>query len=257
MKFQTQRIFENLKGDWDFHRVLSKNGIVKGVAHFKDISKYILNYREEGLWELENHKTYAVFKEYQYQYNPSSDKISVYFLQEPKKIFLEIDIVPLKNEVILGKAQHLCLADHYQALYHFINPNKFRLNFQVKGPKKDYCSETVFKKTNIHIQKTLIHGIDLHEQTRCLHYSSELDVIAILFKCCLKFFACYECHQALADHAAQVWQANEHEVKAILCGGCGNTLTINHYLSCNFQCPFCQINFNPGCKTHYCLYFQF
>jgi uncharacterized CHY-type Zn-finger protein len=43
---------------------------------------------------------------------------------------------------------------------------------------------------------------------------------------------------------------------AVLCGNCGNEMTINTYLSSNNRCPSCQAAFNPNCSLHYHLYFE-
>ena len=53
----------------------------------------------------------------------------------------------------------------------------------------------------------------------------------------------------------QVWQHGEFGEQAILCGACGNELTIRQYLACGAVCPACQAPFNPGCQHHYHLYF--
>ncbi|MBI2743937.1 MAG: hypothetical protein HYX48_08490 [Chlamydiales bacterium] len=90
--------------------------------------------------------------------------------------------------------------------------------------------------------------------TGCVHYHGPLDVIAIKFKCCLRYWACFYCHEAGADHPAERWDASEYETLAILCTCCGAELTIREYLSCNMECPKCSAGFNPGCKEHYHLY---
>ena len=35
-------------------------------------------------------------------------------------------------------------------------------------------------------------GVAIDAQTRCAHYHSELDRIAIKFKCCQAYYACYQ-----------------------------------------------------------------
>ncbi|HEX3023853.1 MAG TPA: hypothetical protein VHP12_01465, partial [Chitinophagaceae bacterium] len=59
-----------------------------------------------------------------------------------------------------------------------------------------------------------------------------------------------------ADHQPQVWQKNEFDTKAILCGNCFNELTIAQYLESNYQCPFCEAAFNPRCSNHNHFYFE-
>ncbi|MEQ7049667.1 CHY zinc finger protein [Paenibacillaceae sp. P-4] len=92
--------------------------------------------------------------------------------------------------------------------------------------------------------------------TRCCHYHSEVDVIAIKFKCCGTYYGCYYCHEEAEDHEPMVWPIAEWGTKAILCGNCHTELTIHEYLSCNYECPICRTSFNPGCKNHDHLYFE-
>ena len=101
-----------------------------------------------------------------------------------------------------------------------------------------------------------IKGKPIDDKTRCIHYHSTLDVIAIKFKCCHQYYPCYTCHQEEADHLAETWKQNEFDTKAILCGVCKNELTIHEYLTSNNQCPFCKTSFNPKCKNHHHLYFE-
>lgn len=98
-----------------------------------------------------------------------------------------------------------------------------------------------------------VYGIDMDAHTRCIHYNTSLDVVAIKFKCCGKYFACFECHEAMADHPAEKYDALT--MKAILCGVCGFEMTILEYQRCESKCPECSFAFNPGCKEHWDHYF--
>lgn len=101
-----------------------------------------------------------------------------------------------------------------------------------------------------------VRGIDIDAFTGCEHYRSELDIIAIKFKCCLTYYSCFQCHQLEASHPAQIWPQTEFDEKAVLCGACGSELTIRQYLNCQSVCPACQARFNPRCALHYYLYFE-
>lgn len=101
-----------------------------------------------------------------------------------------------------------------------------------------------------------VKGIDVDPQTRCGHYKSEIDIIAIKFKCCGDWFPCFECHSEIANHPSKVWTKNEFETKAILCGNCKHQLTISEYFNCQSICPNCSHQFNPKCANHYHLYFE-
>jgi len=106
-------------------------------------------------------------------------------------------------------------------------------------------------------QKTYsLRGKPVDDETRCVHYHSPLDIIAIKFKCCNVYYPCYECHTDEAGHEADVWKKEEYDTLAILCGNCKTELSISTYLHANNQCPYCNAAFNPGCSKHYHLYFQ-
>jgi len=102
----------------------------------------------------------------------------------------------------------------------------------------------------------VIRGKIIDKETRCVHYQSATDVIAIKFKCCNQYFPCYSCHEESTDHVAATWNPDEFDVKAVLCGVCKTELTINQYLNCNYNCPACNAQFNPYCQKHYHLYFK-
>jgi uncharacterized CHY-type Zn-finger protein len=94
------------------------------------------------------------------------------------------------------------------------------------------------------------------DETRCIHYHSPLDIIAIKFKCCKEYYPCYSCHEDVTDHLPQIWKKNEFDTRAVLCGKCKQELTIEEYLKSNDQCPFCNEKFNPKCSNHYFFYFE-
>ncbi len=102
----------------------------------------------------------------------------------------------------------------------------------------------------------IIRGKTIDEQTRCVHYHSALDIIAIKMKCCNDYYPCIHCHEEAAGHESQVWSKNEFDTKAVLCGNCYSELTISQYVESNYQCPFCKAAFNPRCKNHDHFYFE-
>ncbi len=117
--------------------------------------------------------------------------------------------------------------------------------------KQEITTATNNSKENIKV-----YGQTVDNQTRCVHYHSQLDIIAIKFKCCKKYYPCYECHLESEIHKPQVWSVAEHNQKVILCGVCKHELTIAEYINSGNKCTSCKSNFNPGCSLHYHLYFQ-
>lgn len=99
-------------------------------------------------------------------------------------------------------------------------------------------------------------GLEVDAQTRCAHYHSPLDVVAIKMKCCRTYFACKDCHDALADHELEPWPREERAQRAVLCGVCGSEVTIAEYLASSERCPACSAPFNARCRTHHDYYFS-
>ena len=101
-----------------------------------------------------------------------------------------------------------------------------------------------------------VRGVELDDETRCAHYHSHLDIIAIKMRCCGVYYACKDCHEALAGHAIEVWPRAEWGEAAVLCGACGHEMSIERYMASGYECPACGAAFNPGCRKHYQFYFE-
>lgn len=99
-----------------------------------------------------------------------------------------------------------------------------------------------------------VFGKTVDEHTRCEHYSTDLDIIAIRFACCDRYYPCHLCHSECADHPAEQWPRDQWDQPAILCGMCRNELTIETYKRVD-ACPECAAPFNPRCAAHSDLYF--
>ncbi|MEB5782887.1 CHY zinc finger protein [Staphylococcus pseudoxylosus] len=100
-----------------------------------------------------------------------------------------------------------------------------------------------------------VYGSTVDNESRCTHYQTSLDIIAIKFKCCNKYYPCYKCHNEHESHSIQRWDSDEFNEKAILCGVCHHEMTINDYMMIE-ACPECDAHFNNRCKYHYHLYFS-
>lgn len=100
-----------------------------------------------------------------------------------------------------------------------------------------------------------VHGVDIDGETRCTHYSSESDVVALRFGCCGEHYACLKCHSEIADHPSEPWPTERRTEPAVRCGVCNADLTADEYTSSEV-CPDCGARFNPGCVDHYRIYFE-
>jgi uncharacterized CHY-type Zn-finger protein len=102
----------------------------------------------------------------------------------------------------------------------------------------------------------VVKGRTIDDQTRCIHYHSSNDIIAIKFKCCDTYYPCWFCHEEEAGHIPQTWKKTEYNRPAVLCGACKREMSITRYLESGSTCPFCAAAFNPKCSKHYHLYFE-
>lgn len=105
-----------------------------------------------------------------------------------------------------------------------------------------------------HARHLVVRGPAIDGETRCVHYGSPLDVVALRAPCCDAWYPCHLCHAAVADHPLEVIPRAEHHLPAALCGVCRTTLSVPEYLAAD-SCPSCGAAFNPGCAAHAHLYF--
>ena len=114
-----------------------------------------------------------------------------------------------------------------------------------------------------------LRGVAVDPETRCAHWDSAVDVVALRFGCCEAYYPCDACHDAATDHEADPWPRDRFDEPAVLCGACGATLTPREYLGGEAlrasgsrakpdddACPRCDAAFNPGCRAHRDRYFE-
>lgn len=118
-----------------------------------------------------------------------------------------------------------------------------------------HLSNQNLKSTLSTMAKT-VFGPVVDEKTRCIHYHLDLDVIAIKFKCCEKYYPCYKCHEETELHQLTRWAKHDLDtVPVILCGECKAEWSFKQY-SQQPWCLGCLAKFNPGCCNHYSIYFD-
>lgn len=100
----------------------------------------------------------------------------------------------------------------------------------------------------------LVRGPAIDDQSRCVHYRTALDVVALRFRCCGDWYPCVHCHDATVAHTREVWEPEAGDEHAALCGACGTTMSISRYRA-STACTTCGAGFNPGCSRHHALYF--
>lgn len=169
-------IFESLKGVWRLKRALNSalpgfpSGVFEGTASFtprkpgaESVAAELL-YAERGELKTENGFTLRANRKYIYRYDADLDKISAWFVKEDSKqnegneeidyLFHDLEIEQLEDGWV-GKGDHLCNMDMYWAYYDFRpakaategNMDIFGIRYKVKGPDKDYNSDTAYQRT--------------------------------------------------------------------------------------------------------------
>ncbi|GAA1807736.1 CHY zinc finger protein [Nesterenkonia flava] len=104
------------------------------------------------------------------------------------------------------------------------------------------------------VSAPVVRGPVVDSQTRCVHYHSALDVVAIRFFCCGNWYPCLHCHDGVEAHPRSPWPQGSENQTAVLCGVCRYQLRISEYMAAS-SCPHCAAAFNPGCTAHYPQYF--
>jgi len=102
----------------------------------------------------------------------------------------------------------------------------------------------------------IVRGLDVDPETRCAHYDTDRDAVALLFACCEAYYPCFRCHEEVADHDAERLSVDE-SAPAVLCGACGATFPPRAFVDGDHACPDCGAAFNPACADHYDRYFAF
>ncbi len=168
------KIFQGVQqsSKWSFHRKLKGNYFgntgsweVRGAATYRlfDSNPFKILYREEGVMTFEdNPNTVDIYQEYLYHFENPND-ISVFFVssengQKTMGDLFHTIVLRQENHQIRGEGFHLCGGDEYKTDYLFeMNENlleRFHLNHQVMGHKKNYVANTVFLKEGLELQFT-------------------------------------------------------------------------------------------------------
>ncbi|WEV45785.1 CHY zinc finger protein [Streptococcaceae bacterium ESL0687] len=97
-----------------------------------------------------------------------------------------------------------------------------------------------------------VYGLKLQANGGCIHYNSDLDIIANRCNECKKLYACYLCHDSLENHKFKGFPY-EDQTLSVMCCLCGQTYSYKEY-SKLVKCQSCQSAFNPKCSLHKDIY---
>jgi hypothetical protein len=131
-----------LLGKWQFTRDIPGYASMKGDAIFQQTADDQILYREEGEL-ISGDYTSSFFKEYLFEKAPGG--FAVYFKEMPKRLFHTVVLEKSEENLWCGSTEHQCLCDHYASTYMFFAHSQFSITHQVKGPRKDYKSITLYQ----------------------------------------------------------------------------------------------------------------
>ncbi len=137
-----ETVLEILLGKWQFTRDIPGHASMKGSAIFQKTAGDQILYREEGEL-ITGDYTSSFFKEYLFEKAPGG--FAVYFKETPKKLFHTVILELSAENLWWGNTEHQCLCDHYASTYAFFARGQFSITHQVKGPRKDYKSITLYQ----------------------------------------------------------------------------------------------------------------
>ncbi|OCL10408.1 FAD/NAD(P)-binding domain-containing protein [Glonium stellatum] len=171
-RFVAAAAFRAMQGAWILRRKLDSrlagfpSGIFKGTANFHPryptdltfAAEYL--YVEEGVLTTDTGFTLNANRRYVYRYDEASDKISAWFVKDDGKtvdyFFNEMQFqlpnpdTKAQGKGWIAKGAHLCEQDMYESLCEFrfrgASLDTFGIIYEVKGPKKDYTSESWYER---------------------------------------------------------------------------------------------------------------
>jgi hypothetical protein len=166
--FAGRASFRAMQGTWNLTRRLTSalptfpSGEFKGIASFRPRyptdPKYDAEYLyvEEGTLTTREGASMRGSRRYVYRYLEATDKITVWFVKADNwsvdYFFHELEFKPHSEKMDGWHASghHLCKPDNYNPQYSFnfrgVALEKFRVKYIVKGPKKDYVSDSWFSR---------------------------------------------------------------------------------------------------------------
>lgn len=169
-------IFTSLHGTWTLHRRLTStlphypSGTFTGLATFSRSSSLSSSgpsylYHETGELKTDAGVVLRANQKYLYHHDLENEKLSVWFVKpdaveaEEEVDYLYMEIEMAENEDVegawVGKGDHLCEMDMYWGFFDWrLDANgdgdgmmrRFGIKYKVKGPSKDYLSETAYVK---------------------------------------------------------------------------------------------------------------
>lgn len=174
-RFVARAVFRSLQGTWRLDRQLTSrlpshpSGRFLGTAEFRlragtkdglstdttEVEDEYL-YVEDGTFTAANGgPSFRATRRYVWRYNARDDRLSVWFARTDDAaradyLFHELEFSAPPQGGWTATAGHLCIQDFYDVQYQFsfagVNVTDWRLQYAVRGPKKDYTIAGTYRR---------------------------------------------------------------------------------------------------------------
>ena len=144
MRANPEQLFGHLRGRWRLDRSIEGHAAMRGRATFAAAEEGRLHYREDGRLVLASGSEFDATREYIYA--PRQHGFSVYFQEDPPRLFHDVVLVAGQGGEWLGEADHPCGEDHYRSFYRFLPDGSFVIRHVVTGPRKGYTMVTNYSR---------------------------------------------------------------------------------------------------------------
>ena len=141
LPWEPEAVFDQLQGAWRLDRRIGEEATMTGKAQFGPCEFDRLSYKESGRLVLKSGTSHEAYRSYIYSRLP--DGFQVWFDEPEPRLFHDVHL-RRAGDALCGKVTHLCGQDNYETHYRFSADASFCITHNVRGPKKDYVSITVF-----------------------------------------------------------------------------------------------------------------
>lgn len=169
-RFVAAAAFRGMQGTWNLRRNIKSrlpefpSGRLEGTASLHPRlptedgydAEYL--YIEKGTFSMDNGFNALATRRYVYRYNAAADKITAWFVKEDGRtvdyFFNQMMFEASEKKEIekgwVARGDHLCVKDMYKSRCEFrfrgATLDSFSITYDVKGPKKDYTSESWYQR---------------------------------------------------------------------------------------------------------------
>ena len=155
MSHKIRTIFENLRGNWVFDKIiedlnLQEVNTASGVASFSQLDPDnidTLSFSESGKLLLKDDATPLNFTR-KYIYKIVGNQIDIILDDGVTKGELFQTLIVEENEDVIMGSEHICKLDKHNGKYFFEDNSNFSTEYTVQGNKTNLRIKTTYRKIN-------------------------------------------------------------------------------------------------------------